>query len=316
MRAQSSAHGALFTIDFTDSSDSDPPPEPAPPLPAPADPDPSPPLAPVKVVAQTIHLTPRLGTSSDDEPPAPARPAPPVSPDVFVLEDDDPPRPPAAAPAPAPGPPAPAAALRSVLTSAAGPPFYALTRAKKKHLNGESIFFTIEQKRTKVFTAKFKKSRVSIFAGARTPRLSETPDAVMLVNRDLTDFSFRQNAVSKELLTVRFTPPSNPVENARKMVVNFFTSVEEVPSGKLTSRNPKLLPDGSVTHDFDGRFAIISVKNAVLVATSDGPPLLLIRKAGKDVLEIEVRFGHEAMWIFAIGIASFLTKVTGSTRAK
>jgi hypothetical protein len=129
------------------------------------------------------------------------------------------------------------------------------------------------------------------------------------VNRELTDFSFRQSAVSKELLTVRFAAPSNPVENGRKMFVNFFVNVEVVPSGKLTSRNPKLMPDGSVAHEFDGRFAIDSVKNAVLVGATDGPPLLLIRKVGIDVLEIEVRFRHEVIWIFAIGIASFLTKV-------
>jgi hypothetical protein len=170
------------------------------------------------------------------------------------------------------------------------------------------LFFSIDDGSRKLFTAKFKKSRVVIFAGERVPRLSENPDGVVLVGKGLMDFCYRQSAVSQEIMTIRVAPRSTPVDTARRMSVHFFIQVEGV-SGLLVSRNPRLSEDGRAHHEFDGRVAMDSVKNAVLAAKGDGPPLLMIRKTGKDVLELDVAFKHDVPWIFAIGIASFLSKV-------
>jgi hypothetical protein len=157
------------------------------------------------------------------------------------------------------------------------------------------------------FTAKFKKSRVAIFSGERTPRLSETPDAIILVCREFTDFSLQKSPLSARVMALRFIPRGE--ENARKLTVTFFVDIDGLPGGKLTSKDPPLDANGAPAHDFQGRFAIRSVKNAILVATRDGPPLLEICKAGKNVLELDVQFPHDPLWVFAIGIGSFLTKV-------
>jgi hypothetical protein len=100
---------------------------------------------------------------------------------------------------------------------------------------------------------------------------------------------------------------ATPVDNARKLYVTFFGQDEKVPP-RFVSKNPKLSPEGKIAHDFDGRFAIDSVKNVVLAAKPDGPGLISVRKAAEDVLELEVRFDPDPLWIFAIGISSFLAK--------
>jgi hypothetical protein len=222
---------------------------------------------------------------------------PPEQTDVFLFEDDEPP------PVLSPSPPASLPNLPSFITKT-----YSVTRGTQKHLNGDSVYFKMQKNGQNLFTAKFKRSRLSIFNGDKSPRLREQPDAIVLVARNFCDFSFRKSFASKEILTVRFASISHPSENARKMAVNFFVEVEDLPGRKLISKNPKLNDDGKVIHDFEDELAIDSVKNAVLVAQTKGPSLVLIRKMKKDILEIDVRFNHETIWIFVIGIASFLCK--------
>jgi hypothetical protein len=184
---------------------------------------------------------------------------------------------------------------------------YVVARDAKTHLIGKSMFFRLEEQMVPLFVAKFKKSQVAIFTADREPHLRATSDAVMLVANETRDFSLRKSA-TEDILTIRIMPAALPVENARKLTVNFFVEQPGLPA-RLVSRNPKLNPDGKVVHDFDGKFAIHSVKSAVLVARQDGPPLAYIRKTGKDALDIDAMFPHEPLWIFAIGIASFMTKV-------
>jgi hypothetical protein len=297
MRTQTSGRGTLFTIEFTSSSDSGADPPPTSP---PKDPDPPPSPreqhAPVKVTAEKVHIVPRH--SSDDD----AVPEVSTKVDAFVIEDEPPPRSQPRSQLPRP-------VVRATPVATALSKMYVLKRSQKKHLNGKSIFFSIEDGPTKLFSAKFKRQRVRICAGERVPRLSEESDAIMIVGKDCADFSFRETAVSMEAMTLKFMSPANPAEIARKLDVSFHVDIEGLPGRKLISKNPKLNAEGKVVHDFEGRFAIDSVKNAVLAATVDGPPMLCIRKAGNDVLEMEARFPIEPKWIFAIGIASFLTKV-------
>jgi hypothetical protein len=302
MNSQARSHGALFTVDFANSSDSDP----LPPKPETRRRPVRPPVAPVTVFTRVAPITPPGFEYCDDEPAPRKRPAPAPSSesiDIFVIDDDDPPQRPGPPPSPAPAAPEQVQLPPST--------FYTVTRERRKHLNGESIFFSIagSDSKEKMFTCKYKKSRIYIFKAGRIPRLSEEPDAVMLVGCDFTNFSLRQSIASKELMTVQFGAPRAPSEHGRKVAINLFAAVGAQPAEKLISQNPTDMPDGSTAHAFDGRFAIESVKNTVLVSRRNGPPLVLVRKEGKNALEIEARCPHEAEWVFAIGIASFLAKV-------
>ncbi|OHT04584.1 hypothetical protein TRFO_27912 [Tritrichomonas foetus] len=190
-------------------------------------------------------------------------------------------------------------------------PTYLITRDSKMHFNGRRLFFSFFDGSNQLYAAKCKsKNAESVFIMKGTKvHLGETADALVLVGNDSSDFSLRKNTnVDDEIMTIRIIPPKTPADTARKLTVSFFSPKDGTPA-RLTSKNPKLNPDGKVEHDFEGHFAVSSTKNAVLVAKANGPSMLLIRKTGPDAIEIETRFEHEDLWIFTIGIASFLSKV-------
>ncbi|OHS94470.1 hypothetical protein TRFO_11083 [Tritrichomonas foetus] len=190
-------------------------------------------------------------------------------------------------------------------------PTYLITRESKMHLNGKRIFFSFFDGNKQIYAAKCKsKNAESVFImKGKQVHLGETADAIILVGNEGSDFSLRKSSNSgDEIITVRIVPPKTPADTARKMAVTFFMPKDGTPA-RITSKNPGLNPDGKVEHDFEGHFAVSSMKNAVLVAKANGPNLVLIRKTGPDAIEIDVRFEHEDLWIFAIGIASFLSRV-------
>jgi hypothetical protein len=185
---------------------------------------------------------------------------------------------------------------------------YVVQRQQKKRITGISTYFTIATNDQPLYTGKFKKTQVLIFDAGKDPRSVENPDAVLLIANEQRDYALRKQVQSDDILTIRFLPPESPLDNARKMFISFFKQDDCVPQ-RLVSKNPKLSADGKITHDFDNRFAIASVKNVVLSAKPDGPGMIMVRKAGPDALEVEVRFEHQPLWVFAVGMASYLTKV-------
>ncbi|KAK8895801.1 hypothetical protein M9Y10_013686 [Tritrichomonas musculus] len=192
-------------------------------------------------------------------------------------------------------------------------PIYLIKRETKAHLNGRRIFFNFYIGDQQVYTAKCKtknSDHVYIMKG-NDAHLSSTADAIMLIGNDGSDFSLRKKEdLGEEILTIRILPPKTTADTSRKMTISFFSPLEGTPK-KIFAKSPGLNPDGKIEHDFEGRFAVESIKNAVLVSKLEGPSLMFIRKTGKDAIEIEAKFKHEDLWIFSIGIASFMSKVKG-----
>lgn len=193
-------------------------------------------------------------------------------------------------------------------------PIYLVKREKKMQINGRRILFSFLEGSRHIYSAKCKGKNphhVYIKRGDKPDDIKsgDTADAIIMIGNEGTDFSLRKSTnSSNEIMTIRISPARTPADTARKMSVIFFEPRDGAPA-RLMSKNPSLNPDGKPEHDFEGRFAIDSVKNAVLVDKTKGPSLMFIRKTGKMAIEIEVRFEHEDLWIFAIGIASFLSKV-------
>lgn len=190
---------------------------------------------------------------------------------------------------------------------------YLITREKKTHLNGRRLFFHLYNGSELIYTAKCKTKsahHVYIMKG-NDAHLGSDADALILIGNDSSDFSLRKKKnLGSEVMTVRILPPKTTADTTRKMTVSFFTPFDGTPA-KIFTKKPCLSPNGKIEHDFEGKFAIESIKNAVLVAKHNGPKMMSIRKTGEDSLEIEPKFEHEDLWIFAIGIASFLSRVKG-----
>ena len=189
-------------------------------------------------------------------------------------------------------------------------PMYLVTRDKKMNIKGRRIMFALFEGSNQLYSAKCKSNNpksVFIMKGSKIKH-GETADALILVGNNSSDFSLRKNINSgDEIMSVRFAQPK--ISNTfRKMNIIFFAPKEGTPA-RLRNKNPALNLDGNPEYDFEGRFAIESTKNTILVPQNDGPNMLLIRKTGKDAIEIEARFEHDSLWIFTAGIASFLSKV-------
>lgn len=192
-------------------------------------------------------------------------------------------------------------------------PIYLIKREKKTHLNGQRLFFNLYIGNQQIYTAKCKtKSAHHVYIMKGTDvHLGSTADALILIGNDSSDFSLRKKKdLGAEIMTIRILPPRTTADTSRKMTVSFFAPLEGTPN-KIYTKSPGLNQEGKIEHDFEGKFAIESIKNAVLVAKPEGPKMMFIRKIGENSIEIEARFEHEDLWIFAIGIASFLSKVKG-----
>ena len=183
---------------------------------------------------------------------------------------------------------------------------YLIKRKKFTNIKGIRIFFTFEENSKQLFAAKCKSnspSKIYIVQGTDV-HLSSKPDALIIVENNEKNFLLEETE-GERVMAARFAAPKWPSDTARKVEVEFLKPKQGTPN-ILKSKNPPLNPDGKPTYDFEGHFAFESVKNAVLYEKEDGPKMMLIRKVGDDAIEVEARFEHEPVWIFAVGIASFL----------
>lgn len=190
---------------------------------------------------------------------------------------------------------------------------YLITREKKTHLNGTRIFFNFFEGSRQTYVAKCKTKKASnvyIMKGSEV-HMGSTADALILIGNDGADFSLRKKVNSgDEIMTVRIVPPKTSTDTTRRMTVTFFFPCHGSPS-KLVTKPPSLNHSGKIEHDFEGRTAIESIKNAVLIDKTNGAGKLFIRKTAKDAIELDAKFSHDKVSIFTVGIASFLSMVKG-----
>ena len=313
---------ALFTIKFESSSaeescEEEPAPAPPPPEPAPRRP---PPTEPVKVTTQKVSAAPinfvteyseeeDESSANEDAMPKPAdvpepAPAPEVNEDVFTLQEDS-----STVESPSRPPPQPRpvdASFPKRITPIPKPDASKTYVIAREKLGMLKWMYVVKQGETELpFYGKAQKAGVGIYSDKQ---MKGAQEYILMIANDSRDFSLRRSPTDgHEIMVIRFTNAKPPVDNARRLAV-FLNAPKEGTPAKLTSKNPRLNPDGVPVHEFRGRFAIDSVKNAVLVASADGPPAAMIRKIGNEALEIDIKFPHEPIWAFAIGIASFVTK--------
>lgn len=242
--------------------------------------------------------------------------------DVFMMKDDDPPAPtPVATIAPGPVPsrqqtrPIPRSQEpRSVATSVtpqvqdvpksieAGH-IYVITREKRGVM--KKLQFSIREDRREFAVTRTKKHWIEVWSVGSGVKMA--PEFIIVAANEDRDFSLRKSSTDPaDLMFIRFNRVRMPVDNARRASI-FFQAPKDSGPLQLVTKNPTLNPDGKAVYDFGGRFAIDSVKNAVFAKDANGPPLLTVRKAGSDVLEVEMRFLHEPIWAFVVGVASFLS---------
>ena len=101
-------------------------------------------------------------------------------------------------------------------------------------------------------------------------------------------------------MVVKFTLPKDQLDGSRKMHVTFLGKTD-VPSPLIS------LPISSVS-GYEGRYMIYSIKNAVIVDVKNRTTIITIRKTGSKELQIDTHYDLPPLWLFGLGIASFLGK--------
>jgi hypothetical protein len=157
-----------------------------------------------------------------------------------------------------------------------------------------------------LYTAKFRKCVGNIFNSDRKIERGDAPDALFFSDHNYLDFGLKIKMDSEDMLTVRFLPKGvhGPF---RIMTVTFFNKEPKHPR-RIGTKYPIVSPEGKLIYDFNGRFAIDSVKNTALTNRLGGRTIGSVRKTGKNLLEIDLRFPHDPLWILGIGMAAFLCK--------
>lgn len=190
-------------------------------------------------------------------------------------------------------------------------PVYKLRKETKLHINGRRYFFSFSDEVKQLFSAKMKTKSaefIPIFVGENTPHLSETPDYCLITGNAGQDFSLRVKIqTGDELMTIRFFN-KRMNELTRKVIISFFQSSLCAPP-RLRSKCPEL-ENGNFIFDFDGRFAMKSSKNVCFAESVDEKSVLCYRKIDKKMMEIDCKFEVEPLYLFAAGIANWVSQVS------
>jgi hypothetical protein len=135
----------------------------------------------------------------------------------------------------------------------------------------------------------------------------------ILASAGMCVYSVRQNnQYGRELAVIKFSRKhwsgSKRQERRPRIVRVLFSDEGEIPRF-LTSRLPSRSPLGQWLLDFGARSMVSSVKNAILV-DSRGREFCMVMKSKLGCLVLEAHASMDPLVVFAIGLSSYLCKLT------
>lgn len=179
---------------------------------------------------------------------------------------------------------------------------YLINRQIKISIKGKSYHFSFLQDQSITYNA-FAQTRSSnfIYFQKNDPFSSDSlNNAVLVQGNDGKDFTLRTKPKGgHEIFTIRFSPIKSE-QSVREMVITFFEFKHVI---KFKSN----LKEHAT--DISGSSIIPSVKNAIIVDNHNSNTVIRIQKVRKNQLMIESILVCDPLWIFAIGISSFLSQV-------
>ncbi|OHS93262.1 hypothetical protein TRFO_40417 [Tritrichomonas foetus] len=180
-----------------------------------------------------------------------------------------------------------------------------IVREKRTKIGGTRLYFTGYQNSDHLYLAKAKKQNSKLIPITDSNKIhlrnKERSLAMLEMDNENSDFLLYENGpVKHHLMVVKFNAPKLEFDGMRKMHITFIGHTD-LPSPVVS------LPLTSVA-PYEGRYMMYSIKNAVLVDDSTKTPIITIRKTKSKQLEIDTHFDIPKLWLFGLGIASFLGK--------
>ena len=181
------------------------------------------------------------------------------------------------------------------------PLLFTITRQKKMHLNGKSLFFKLYETNKQILIAKCKGTRdiIPITTGDII-HLGGSSEHVLVCAENESQFSLRErNRTGNELMTINYFERGNG--SRREAIISFMNPIAQIT--RLQSI------DYSLEKEYDD-FEIKSVKNTVFRTKESDVPLLWVRKIAENTLSVQVQFEISPVFCMAIAISSFICKIT------
>ena len=181
------------------------------------------------------------------------------------------------------------------------PLIFTITREKKMHINGKSLYFKLYEANNQLLIAKFKsiKDIIPISRGD-VIHLGGSSEYVLICAMNQSEFALRKkNRAGDELLTIQYF--ERATGGSRGSMIAFMEPNENY---STTLR----AIDYQVDRDYND-FEIKSVKNAVYCTKKSQDPVLWVRKVSSDTITVQVQFHIDPVYCMAIGISSFLCKI-------
>lgn len=198
---------------------------------------------------------------------------------------------------------------------------------KVETLKGPRFHYQLTLNESPLFHTKTKNRHpsdpVRISSGKECHFSQKEYEGYLLINKKRTSFSLHSKTINgPELMTIELEQVKGPFpKNTKVIFKNFSEPIEEECNGEIEndSSNKDLIlcnlkpqkeeEKGHWTLDFNGKYAIPSVKNCILVKESSNDHMISFRRISSNSCEIDARDYFPPICLFALGLSSFMGSI-------
>lgn len=200
---------------------------------------------------------------------------------------------------------------------------YFFTYKKIETMKGPRFHYQFTLNEVPLFHTKTKVRHptdpVRISSGNECHFSQKEYEGYLLINKKRNTFSLHNKTINgPELMNVEIHHVKGPSpKNTRVIFKNFSEPVEDDnanPNNRsqkdliLINLKPKK-EEGHWTLNFNGKYAIPSVKNCILVKESSEDPVILFRRVSSNSCEIDAPDYYSPLCLFALGLSFFMSSI-------
>lgn len=196
---------------------------------------------------------------------------------------------------------------------------YVFTYQKKETLKGPRFHYQLTLNGTPLFHTKTKlrhpKGKARISSGNACHFSQKEFEGFLKISKKKNFFSLHQKTINgPELMSIELTPTKGPIPKNTKVILKDFSNpinngivANNIKDLTLVNLKPKKEGNGHWTLNFNGKYAIPSVKNCILVKDGAEDQLITIRRISSNSCEIDALDIFSPLCLFALGLTSFMS---------
>lgn len=194
---------------------------------------------------------------------------------------------------------------------------YIFTYKKKKTVKGFRYHFQLTQNGIPLYHSKTKNRHTSepiCISSGRECHFSQTNFAGFLAQGKKNQFMLYKNSLSgQQLMNITIKSLKGPIPKEINVVIHNY--IDENPKSNhkgsihLVNMKPEKDQNGRYSLSFDGKYAIPSVKNCILVADGREQTYISARRISSTSCEIDALSTISSLCIFGFVLSSFVSSI-------